>query len=308
ENNEKPKKLLTVNTLLNDRVFQESTFDKVESLEDSITVAEAVHALYSNYQIDGGRRLTGGNELDAPYVDGDMIDAPFVSEKTRQFFWDDRDMDWMSKRKLRSSEGFKGISYFTIEKGSAADKYFHAHRTLAEIVKFEYPNGCVAAGGKQEQKYCIFVSLDASLDPSVTLKAGMSFIDIHDASKVAHLSIGVTLKKNEDSMLSLTIDAGGCAVVFQYGQPDGTHLKISVCMTSKDPAKKRPDGAIEGEVAITVNFMVHLPYVGDLIDWDVNAKVNCTAALKNDITAYGVIGTSASAKVAYAAVSLDITA
>ncbi|KAF4685840.1 Has a dual role in the assembly of mitochondrial ATPase [Perkinsus olseni] len=310
ETNENPRKLLAVNTFLNDRVFQESTFDEVESLGDDITVAEAVQAVYATYQVDGGRRLTSGDDFEAPHVDAEMIDAPFVSEKTRQFFSGEGDWDWMSKRKLRSSQGFKGISYFTIEKGSAADKYFHAaaQRGLAEIVKFEYPKGCVAAGGKQEQKYCIFVSVDASLDPSVTLKAGMSFLDIHDATKSAHLSIGVTLKKDEGSMLSLTIDAGGCAVVFQYGQPDETHLSISVCMASKDPAKKKADGTIEGEVAITVRFMVHINHVGDLIDWDIDAKVNCTAAPKNEITAYGVIGTSASAKVAYAAVSLDLKA
>ncbi|KAF4687959.1 hypothetical protein FOZ63_007627, partial [Perkinsus olseni] len=181
ETNENPRKLLAVNTFLNDQVFQESTFDEVESLGDDITVAEAVQAVYATYQVDGGRRLTSGDEFEAPHVDAEMIDAPFVSEKTRQFFSGEGDWDWMSKRKLRSSQGFKGISYFTIEKGSAADKYFQWKSSTRQL------SGCVAAGGKQEQKYCIFVSVDASLDPSLTLKAGMSFLDIHDATKSAHL-------------------------------------------------------------------------------------------------------------------------
>ncbi|EEQ97592.1 hypothetical protein Pmar_PMAR028399 [Perkinsus marinus ATCC 50983] len=317
KSNEKPNKLLAVNTFSNSRVFQESVFDKIESLKDDLTVAGAMQTVYDNYQIDGDRRLTAGDDMEAPHVDVDMIYAPFVSEKTRQFFSEDRDLDWMSERRLRSSEGFKGISYFTIEKGSAADKYFHAttHRALAKIrvhVKFEYPKGCVAAGGKQEKKYCICVSLDASVgpsfNPSITLGAKVNILDIHDATKDAHLSIGVTLKKDEGSILSLTIDAGGCALVFQYGQSEGVHLAISVCMTSKDPAKKRVDGGFEGEIAITVHFIVHVPYAGDVINWAINAKINCTAAPKDDLTAYGVIGTSVSAEVAYAAVSLDIKA
>ncbi|KAF4664932.1 hypothetical protein FOL47_004885 [Perkinsus chesapeaki] len=308
--NENPVKLIAVNTFLGERVFQETTFENVESLEDDATVSEAMQAVYSTYQVDGGRRLASeASALEAPHVDADMIDAPFVSEKTRLFFENDGDFDWMSKRRLRSSTGFKGISYFTIEKGSAADIYFHAagQRALADLVKFEYPKGCVAAAGKREQKYCLFVSADVSADPSITLQAGMTFIDIKDGAKSAHLALAVTLKKDK-SVVSLSIDAGGCAVVFQYGQTDSTHLAISVCMTSKDPAKKKADGTIEGEVAITVNFMVHINHIGDLIDWDINAKVNCTAAPNNDITAFGVIGTSASAKVAYASVSLDVKA
>ncbi|KAF4649403.1 hypothetical protein FOL47_002118, partial [Perkinsus chesapeaki] len=100
--------------------------------------------------------------------------------------------------------------------------------------------------------------------------------------------------------------AGGCATVWQYG---GTvSLSIVVCISGKASGKDllQPDRSFAAEIEIKVTFNVNVPIKGSLIDWTITAKVGCTAAANNNITAYGSIGTSISLWVAGAGVSIDI--
>ncbi|KAF4728234.1 hypothetical protein FOZ62_015267, partial [Perkinsus olseni] len=60
------------------------------------------------------------------------------------------------------------------------------------------------------------------------------------------------------------------------------------------------------EIEIKVTFNVNVPVAGSIIHWDVWAKVGCTAAPNNNITAYGEIGTSVSLWIAGAGVSIDV--
>ncbi|KAF4676761.1 hypothetical protein FOL47_005182 [Perkinsus chesapeaki] len=76
-----------------------------------------------------GRQL-----VDAPPVNTAFLDAVAPEEASRQFFVDANmaDLDWLKHRKLEAEKKFKGIQYFTVEEGSAADKFFHVKNDLKE--------------------------------------------------------------------------------------------------------------------------------------------------------------------------------
>ncbi|KAF4681146.1 hypothetical protein FOZ63_021605 [Perkinsus olseni] len=241
------------------------------------------------------------------YIAGDLL-----AERSRAFFEEHDAEDWMSgRRSLRQGTVSRGIKYFTIEENSAADIYFHAsrHRHLVKIVSFEFPKGCTSGkSADPSKKYCLAASVDASLDKSVTVKGLVSFTDIHKPSVKAHLSLSVSLKKGSDALvLNLEFEAGGCALVFQYGE--SVSLTITVCISGAGSGQSllQPDNrTFHGEVDASVRFDLNLPKVGSVIHSTIEAKVGCTAKPHNVISAYGVISTGIDIKLASAGVSLDI--
>mmetsp|Transcript_17092 Transcript_17092/g.14541 ORF Transcript_17092/g.14541 Transcript_17092/m.14541 type:complete len:113 (+) Transcript_17092:131-469(+) len=60
------------------------------------------------------------------------------------------------------------------------------------------------------------------------------------------------------------------------------------------------------EIEIKATFNVNVPVAGSIINWSIWAKIGCTAAANNNITAYAEIGTSVSLLIAGAGVSVDI--
>ncbi|EEQ98580.1 hypothetical protein Pmar_PMAR003901 [Perkinsus marinus ATCC 50983] len=312
ENIHQPVKLLAINTYVGNKIFQETAFDRFEGLDEDLNVDSATEAMYNTYRIDSRRHLGGGAGNSGPPVLTDHIAPDLLPERSRVFVEENDLVDWMSERRsLRQNGMSKGIKYFTIEENSAADLYFHAlaHRQLVQVLNFEFPQGC--SSGKSAdatKKYCLFASVDASLDKSITVKAGMTYKDVLNPDITAHLSLSVSLKKTSDAaVLDLEFEAGGCAVVFQFGE--GVSLSINVCIYGKAGGKSllQPDNrTFHGEAGVSVSFNVNLPTVGSVINWTIEAKVNCTAKPHNEISAYGMIGTSVSLKVAGAGVSLDI--
>ncbi|KAF4685839.1 hypothetical protein FOZ60_005987 [Perkinsus olseni] len=312
EATQQPVKLLAIGTYVGSKVFQESTFEQFESLHEDLSIESATEAMYQTYRIDSHRRLDEATGREAPLVMADYIAGDFLPERSRAFFEEHEAADWMSEhRSLRQGVMSRGIEYFTIEENSAADIYFHAlsHRQLVQVFSFEFPKGC--SDGKStdpSKKYCLFASVDASLDKSIAVKAGMKYTDVVNPDITAHLSLSVSLKKEADAaVLDLEFEAGGCAVVFQFGE--GVSLSINVCIYGKAGGKSllQPDKrTFYGEAGVSVSFNVNLPTVGNVINWTIEAKIGCTAKPHNDISAYGMIGTSVSLKVAGAGVSLDI--
>ncbi|KAF4664931.1 hypothetical protein FOL47_004884 [Perkinsus chesapeaki] len=303
-----PVKLLAINTYVGGKLFQESTFEQLESLGEDVSVEGAAQAMYQTYRVDSQRRLAEAGSI--PLVMPEYISGDFLPERSRAFFEDHVAVDWMSARRSLRQSG-SGIEYFTIQENSAADIYFHAlsQRQLVKVFSFEFPKGC--SDGKSadpNQKYCLFAQVDASLDVSVSVKAGMTYKDVVNPDITAHLSLSVSLKKDADAaVLDLSFEAGGCAVVFQFGE--GVSLSINVCISGKASGTSllQPDKrTFYGEAAVSVSFNVNLPKIGNIINWTIEAKISCTAKPHNDISAYGMIGTSVSIKLAGAGVSLDI--
>ncbi|EER18960.1 hypothetical protein Pmar_PMAR018424 [Perkinsus marinus ATCC 50983] len=312
ESANKPHKLLAINTYKNGKVFQETTIHQWKDLGEKAGVHEATNEMLSTYNVDSSRVLSTG-DVHAPFVDAGYLNVDYIPEKARAFFEDGNDYDWMPKhRSLRlGTTGFKGIQYFTIEKGSAADSFFRVNtkRNLVQLHKFEFPSSCKDKEGKQiPGKYCLFVEIDATTDPSITIAAGMTFVDVTNPDITAHLKLGVSLKDTDGSaVLDLSFEAGGCAVVFQLG--DGFSLSINVCITGKASGENllQPDKrTFSGSVELKVSFNVNVPVAGSIINWAITAKLSVTAKPKNEITAYGSIGTSVSLHIAGADVSIDI--
>uniref|UniRef100_A0A7S3UQ73 Uncharacterized protein n=2 Tax=Oxyrrhis marina TaxID=2969 RepID=A0A7S3UQ73_OXYMA len=266
--------------------------------------------MLSTYNVDSSRLLASG-DMKAPFVDAAYLDFDYIPEQARSFFDVGEEYDWMPKRRsLRQGSAFKGIEYFTIEKGSAAESFFRADtmRELVQVVNFEFPKSCKDEQGKQVEKYCLYVKVDASLDISVTVEAGMTFVDVNNPDITAHMKLSVSLKKGDDgAVLDLNFEAGGCAVVFQLGE--GFSLSINVCITGKASGESllQPDKrTFSGSVELKVSFNVNVPVAGSIIHWAITASLSVTAKPHNDITAYGSLGTDISLWIAGAGVSIDI--
>ncbi|KAF4697250.1 hypothetical protein FOZ60_009874 [Perkinsus olseni] len=311
ESANRPHKLLAINTHKNGKVFQETTIDSWESLGDEVGVQHATNEMFSTYNVDSSRLLSTG-DMKVPFVDSAYLTVDYIPESARAFFEDGEDYDWIPEhRSLRQGAGFKGIQYFTIEKGSAADSFFRANRMreLIQIAKFEFPKSCKDKDGKQiPGKYCLYVQLDVTTDPSVSLEAGMTFVDVNNPDITAHLKLAVSLKDTDGSaVLDLSFEAGGCAVVFQVGE--GFSLSINVCITGKASGEnllQADKRTFSGSVELTVSFNVNVPVAGSIIHWAITAKLGVTAKPQNDISAYGSLGTDVSLWIAGAAVSIDI--
>ncbi|KAF4655841.1 hypothetical protein FOL47_009262 [Perkinsus chesapeaki] len=307
-NDDKPVKLIGMNSF-NVKTLQETDYANHEELDENMDVAQAEKEMHSTYQITSSRRL-GEGDADAPPVNTDFLTATFIAEDERNYFEDAQDLDWMKAGRLRAgaSKAAAGVMYFDITKGSAADTFFHHefNRRMVEVVRFEFPKKCIDNQGKQAQKYCLFISTDVTTE-KLTITAGMTFVAVNNDKASAHLTFSAEIQKSKGApILNLSVEAGGCATVWQYG---GTvSLSIVVCISGKASGKDllQPDRSFAAEIEIKATFNVHVPYAGNIIDWAVTSQVRCTAAANNDITAYGSIGTSVSAKVAGADVSLDI--
>ncbi|KAF4685005.1 hypothetical protein FOZ60_007057 [Perkinsus olseni] len=312
EGTQQPVKLLAIDTYVGSKVFQESIFEQFESLHEDLSIESATEAMYQTYRIDSHRRLDEATGRGVPLVMADYITGDFLPERSRAFFEEHEAADWMSEhRSLRQGVMSRGIEYFSIEENSAADIYFHAlsHRQHVQVFSFDFPKGC--SDGKSadsSRKYCLFASVDVSVGGSIAVKGGMTYKDIKNPAFSAHLSLSATLQKDGDELvLDLEFEAGGCALVFQYGE--GASLTITVCIHGKAGGESllQPDKrTFYGETGIDVKFYVNLPVVGSIINWTISAKVGCTAKPKNVISAYGSIGTQASAKLAEASVSIDL--
>ncbi|KAF4646472.1 hypothetical protein FOL47_006172, partial [Perkinsus chesapeaki] len=155
------------------------------------------------------------------------------------------------------------------------DTFFHTeyNRRMVELVKFEFPKNCRDDKGKQVQRYCIFVSADATME-KFTLKGGMTFVDVNDDNVSAHLTLSIEIQKSEGSpVLNLSVEAGGCAVVWQYGE--GVSLNIVVCITGKASGKDllQPDRSFAAEIEIKATFNVNVPVAGSIINWSIWAKI-----------------------------------
>ncbi|KAF4650091.1 hypothetical protein FOL47_001453 [Perkinsus chesapeaki] len=200
----------------------------------------------------------------------------------------------------------RGIEYFTIEKNSAADIYFHAlsGRQLAQVVNFEFPKGCRASN---TTKYCLSAVVDIGLEGSVSVKAGITFTEPSRPDFSAYLRLSVTLKKDANAtVLDLFFEAGGCATVFQYGE--GVSVSVNVCLNGNAGGTDllQPDKrTFRGEASITVVFRVQLTK-RVRFNWTIEGYVNCTAKPNNEISAYGRITTGIDLKVSSAHVGLDI--
>ncbi|EER10062.1 hypothetical protein Pmar_PMAR007059 [Perkinsus marinus ATCC 50983] len=311
-NDEKPVKLLGINSIRG-KTLQETDYSNHEELDDAIDIAEAEKEMHTTYQITSSRRL-GENDVDAPPVNLDYINATFIAEDERTFFEDAEEVDWLGPQRLRTglSGAFgarAGVMYFGIPKGSAADTFFHTeyNRRMVQLVKFEFPTSCRNDEGKQVQRYCLFVSVDATME-KFSLNAGMTFVDVKDDKKSASLKVIIEIGKSDGApVLNLSVKAEGCAIVWQWGE--GVSLNIVVCISGSASGKDllQPDKrTFKAEIEIKVTFNLNLPVVGSIIHWSIWAKLGCTAKPNNVITAYGEIGTGISLLLAGAGVSVDI--
>ncbi|KAF4658379.1 hypothetical protein FOL47_008002 [Perkinsus chesapeaki] len=306
ESTQQPVKLMAVDTYVGSKIFQESTFEEVEDLNSDMTVEGATQAMYDIYRVDHQRRLDEADEY-IPLAMPDYISGDFLPERSRAFFDNHNPVDWMSDRRaLRQSGMSRGIEYFTIEKNSAADVYFHAlsDRQLAQVVNFEYPKGCSAS---DTDKYCLSAEVDVGLEGSVSVKAGITFLVPGRPDQKAYLKLSAALKKDADvAVLDLAFEAAGCAPVFQYGAE--VSISIDICLKGSGSGKSllQPDKrTFYGEASITAVFKVKLPKVPSF-GWTIEAEVQFTAKPHNDISAYGKITASSSVKVAAASVGFDI--
>ncbi|KAF4687259.1 hypothetical protein FOZ60_004181 [Perkinsus olseni] len=269
ESVQQPVKLLAINTYVGSKVFQESIFEHAAPLDKELSIESAVEAMYHTYRIDSHHHLDEASVREAPFVTADYIAGDRLAERSRAFFEEHEAEDWMSgRRSLRQDTVSRGIKYFTIEENSAADFYFHAsrHRQLVKVVSLEFPNGCNSGKSMDPTaKYRLVASVDASLDISGTVKGLISFTDVNKPSVKAHLS--------------LSFEAGGCALVFQYGEV--VSLTITVCISGAASGQSllQPDKrTFHGEVDASVRFDVNLPVVGSVIHWTIGAKVGYNMA------------------------------
>mmetsp|Transcript_8524 Transcript_8524/g.9550 ORF Transcript_8524/g.9550 Transcript_8524/m.9550 type:complete len:323 (-) Transcript_8524:69-1037(-) len=87
ESANKPHKLVAVNTFKSGKVFQETTIDSWEALDDKVGVNEATNEMLSTYNVDSSRALAAG-DMKVPFVDSAYLDFDYIPEQARSFFED----------------------------------------------------------------------------------------------------------------------------------------------------------------------------------------------------------------------------
>lgn len=295
------------------KTLQETDYSNHQQLTDDFDVTQATQEIYSTYKITSSRRL-GEGDSDAPPVNMDFITADFIAEDERTYFQENQNVDWLnpaSQVLLRGSvQGAgAGVPYFGITKGSASDAFFNHedNRRMEQLVKFQFPKACRQSEEEQTQRYCLFVAVDATRT-SFTLSAGVTFVDVQNNDNSAHLTLTALIAKTEGSpALNLTVDGGGCATVWQYGE--SFSINVVVCMFGQASGNDllQPDNrTFTANIDFNVTFNVDIPVQGSIIHWAVEGKVNCTVAPKNVITVTGSLGTTVNLWVAGASVSIDI--
>ncbi|KAF4648651.1 hypothetical protein FOL47_002952, partial [Perkinsus chesapeaki] len=277
-------------------------------LDDSLDVDEAIKTVHDMYKVTPVSRELASTvgDQDVPTVCDDMLDDPHICESERTFVGDGIAVDWMASKSsdnLRSSAQ-NIIPYYDVPEGSAAYTFFHHddERRLLQLVKFEFPSGCNQTVSKSDMRYCLFISVDATMS-AITLSAGMKFYDVNDKNKAATLYLSLVIDKQLDKVLRLDVIAEGTATVWQLGE--GVSLSIVVTIQGRVSDDTDKDTFI-AECKISVSFCVNLPVVGTIIDVTIYAKLGITAAPQNVITAYGEIGVSVSLFLAGAGVGINI--
>ncbi|KAF4675440.1 hypothetical protein FOL47_007748 [Perkinsus chesapeaki] len=306
-----PLRIVASNDMHEGTVHQEVIFKRFHKHSGHLSVLEARERLLDIYQTKSDARglspvEAGGLAGHTHHFRSQLLHGmiPEISRLPSVL------SDW---HQINDSTGVATIRYDIIEPGSAADLYFSAledRRVLNEVMDFEYPKGC--AKKNISDHYCLSVDANETVaEDQFSLEAGITIPDVHHPADTATLKLHAILGLKNDNGLALdfSLEAQGCAVVWQGGVV--VSLAVTACLSAHatghdllDPATRTFSGAI----TVSIIFHLKIPKWHVPAAVQVDGTIGCSAHPSNNITAFGRLGVTVSVPHAGASMIFDLAA
>ncbi|KAF4653087.1 hypothetical protein FOL47_010711, partial [Perkinsus chesapeaki] len=124
------------------------------------------------------------------------------------------------------------------------------------------------------------------------------------------LTVSVSFDSNNEIELDITLAAGGCVVLVEYGVGLAA-VGVSICLTGSITAHNLYDPktrSLSASIGMSVSFYVSVPHFGSILDVTLSGAIGCKAASDGAMSAFGKLGVSTELIVVGASLFLDLEA